>query len=170
MWTTEAIEGLYKQHSYAVFRRCRRLLNNNEGEAQEMVQEVFLHFLENPQRFERRARVGTYLYAIATNRCLNRIRNRAARDEHWRRNAGEHLLAQQSPAASPGKDAEERQLVAQILTETDEDTARIALYHYVDGLSQGEIARLTQLSRITINKRLRRFRKQAREVIKERAS
>lgn len=32
-----------------------------------MVQEVFLQLLENPDRFEGRSKVSTWLYAIATN-------------------------------------------------------------------------------------------------------
>lgn len=165
MWTTEAIGELYRQHSYAVFRRCRRLLGD-EREAQEMVQEVFLQLLEEPGRFKRRSKASTYLYAIATHRCLNRIRDRAARGPQWRAQVAQHL-AVHDESSRPDRALAARQIVDLVMENTDEKTSEIALYHYADGLSQGEIAKLVGLSRITVNKRLRALRRQALELAEE---
>ena len=155
--TPSAIQNLYESHSFALFRRCRRLLNDAE-EGRDAMQEVFLMVLENPDRFRGWSSASTYLFGVATHLCLNRIRNRAARDERWQTRVSEALHARPTELA---EGAEARELAAAILRETDEKTAAMAVYHFVDGLTQGEISELVGLSRVTVNQRLQRFRRAA---------
>lgn len=159
-----AIERLYRTHSFAVFRRCRQLLRC-EALAQDVLQEVFLRLLEAPDAFAGRARVSTYLYAIASNHCLNRLRNDRRRGRAWQ----QAVLAEwQGGARSDfGGEVERRQMVEALLREEDPVTALIALHHYVDGMSQGEIAEVVGLSRVTVNQRLGRFRERARQRLGE---
>ncbi len=154
----EEIERLYRTHAFAVLRRCRQLLRD-EDEARDAMHEVFLKVLEEPGRFEGRSSPATYLFGIATNLCLNRVRNRAARGADWQANVA---LAADDRRPGAVDSAEARQLAAAVLAEADPETAAIALYHFVDGLSQGEVAGLVGLSRVTVNQRLQRFRADAR--------
>jgi RNA polymerase sigma-70 factor (ECF subfamily) len=155
--TPAAIQGLYERHSFALFRRCRRLLQDAD-EAQDAMQEVFLKVLESPTRFQGRSSASTYLFGVATHLCLNRIRNRAARDERWEASVAG---AVQERPPDPAHGVEARQLAAAILREADPETAAMAVYHFVDGLTQGEIAAVVGRSRITVNQRLQRFRSEA---------
>ena len=126
-----------------------------------MLHEVFLRVLEEPDRFRGASSPATYLFGIATNLCLTRLRNAAARGVSWQQGVGRELDASR-PAE--GEAAEARQLVNAILAEADLETATMALYHFVDGLSQGEIASLVGRSRVTVNQRLQSFRRTARRV------
>jgi len=152
--TPAAIQGLYERHSYALFRRCRRLLLDAD-EAQDAMQEVFLKVLENPAQFQGQSSASTYLYGVATHLCLNRIRNRAARDGRWEASVADTIHAR---PPEPADAVEARQLAAAILREAEPETAAMAVYHFVDGLSQGEIAALVGLSRVSVNRRLQAFR------------
>ncbi len=160
MWTPEVIADIYRQHRYAVYRRCRALLGEDD-DAQEMVHEVFLQLLEQPRRFQRRSKISTYLYAIATHRCLNRLRDRSARGARWRTRVAEHI-ERRAVDARPDDVVAARQIVDLVLEGADATSGEIALYHFVDGLSQGDIAGLVGLSRITVNKRIGRLRRHAR--------
>ena len=69
MWTRDTIERLYQQHAYPLFRRCRQLLRDDEA-ARDVMHEVFLHALRDPEHFEGRSGAATYLYGVATRLCL----------------------------------------------------------------------------------------------------
>jgi RNA polymerase sigma-70 factor (ECF subfamily) len=155
--TPAAIQGLYETHAYALFRRCRRLLLDVE-EAQDAMQEVFLKVLESPTRFLGSSTASTYLFGVATHLCLNRLRNRAVRDGRWEANVAATLHARPQ---EPAETVEARELAAAILGEADPDTAAMAVYHFLDGLTQGEIAGLVGLSRVSVNRRLQAFRRAA---------
>lgn len=155
--TPAALQGLYERHSYALFRRCRRLLHDAD-EAQDAMQEAFLKLLENPAQFQGRSSVSTYLFGVATHLCLNRIRNRTARDARWQASVAEALHAR---PPDPHDGVEARELASAILEEADPETAAMAVYHFVDGLTQGEIATLIGRSRVLVNQRLMRFRSAA---------
>jgi RNA polymerase sigma-70 factor (ECF subfamily) len=162
MWTSEAIEDLYQRHSYSVFRRCRSLLRD-EAEAHDIAHEVFVQLLERREGFRGAASASTYLYAIATHLCLTRIRNKAARGEGWQGQVSREVESTGQLCADRTLDA--RQLWSAILNEADAVTAQIAVYHFVDGLAQGEVAELVGLSRMTVNQRLGKFRDQARQLV-----
>lgn len=153
------LEEVYRVHGFAVFRRCRRLLGN-EAEAKDMVQEVFLKALENPEAFQGRSSASTYLYGVATNLCLNKMRNQSVRSEAWQQAVAAEL--ERNPPVDPLDQVALQQLVALLLGDADELTCAIAIYHWVDGLSQSEIGDLVGLSRVTINQRLGRLRATAR--------
>lgn len=152
--TPAAIQGLYERHAYALFRRCRRLLLDAE-EAKDAMQEVFLKVLERPAQFQGHSSPSTYLFGVATNLCLNRIRNRTARDDRWEASVADAIHARRR---EPADAVEARQLAAAIMSEADPETAAMAVYHFIDGLSQGEVAALVGLSRVSVNRRLQEFR------------
>lgn len=154
----ETLDRLYQRHGYAVFRRCRGLLRDPE-EARDAMQETFLKVLEDPGRFRGQSSPATFLFGVATHLCLNRLRHRRARGEVWRASLVRSLEGERP---REGGAAEARQVVGMILAEADEETARMAIHHFVDGLSQGEIARLVGCSREKVNQELQRFRADAR--------
>ena len=153
--TPETIQGLYRSHAFAVFRRCRQLLGRKD-EADDAVHEVFLRLLEDPGRFQGRSSSATFLYALATHVCLTRLRNAAARGAAWQASVAQSL---EVGRPGPADTIEARQLAEAILSEADEETAAIAIYHFVDGLTQGEVASLVGRSRVTVNQKLQRFRR-----------
>ena len=160
-WARDDIDRLYRRTRAAVLTRCRALLGN-PAEALDLTQEVYLALLESPEAFRGDASVVTYLYGIATKRALTRLRGRLRRSEEWSQAVATMFEASQ-PSTDPSRAVESRELLAQALAHADEVTALIVLYHFVDGLSQGEVAELVGLSRVTVNQRLQAFRKRATE-------
>lgn len=59
---------------------CYRILGSLE-DAEDMVQETLVAAWRGLARFERRASLRTWLYRIATNRCLNALRDRGRRPQ-----------------------------------------------------------------------------------------
>jgi RNA polymerase sigma-70 factor (ECF subfamily) len=152
----DALETAYRRFGLQIYRRCMRLLRD-EAEAEDAAHEVFLRAFGRLPPSEEEAMA--WLYRVSTNYCLNRLRNRGMRERSdWK--DGLRALAERA-ASSPEGSAAERELALLCLDGHDEETQAIAIYYYVDGMSQGEIAALVGLSRATINRKLRDFAEQA---------
>lgn len=71
----ESFGILVQRHQDRLWRLCERMLGDPE-EAREATQDVFLKAFQSCSRFDPRAKVFTWLYRIAVNHCLNRLRRR----------------------------------------------------------------------------------------------
>ncbi|HEY0782565.1 MAG TPA: sigma-70 family RNA polymerase sigma factor [Thermoanaerobaculia bacterium] len=71
----QAFELLVAAHQDRLLRLCEHLLGDRE-EARDAVQEVFLKAFRKAADFLPRGQVYTWLYRIATNHCLNKLRRR----------------------------------------------------------------------------------------------
>jgi len=67
------VDELYRQYGPMVIRRCRQLLRD-EDQALDAAQDVFVRLLERRDRL-RDDYPSSLLYRMATNLCLNRIRD-----------------------------------------------------------------------------------------------
>jgi RNA polymerase sigma-70 factor (ECF subfamily) len=145
-----AVEDAYRKHGHSVLRRARVLLAN-EAEAMEALQEIFLDLLERRSLFESRSSLLTYLYSATTHHCLNRIRNRRSRDR---------LLEQNPESLRPGAAgmADAHVELRQFLERLDGDVSAVAVFHYLDGMTQDEIAEVMSCSRRHVGHLLQRLR------------
>lgn len=71
----EAFSVLVERHQTRLLRLAERMLGDVE-EARDAVQEVFLKAFRGAAGFKPRGGVFTWLYRIAVNHCLNRLRRR----------------------------------------------------------------------------------------------
>ncbi len=71
----EAFALVVERNEERLLRVCRRMLGDPEA-ARDAAQEVFLKAYRNAGRYRPRGKVYTWLYRIAVNHCLNRLRRR----------------------------------------------------------------------------------------------
>jgi len=92
---TAAFNHLVLKWEKKIFNLALRMLQDQE-EAAEATQEAFLLAFRNIHRFRIDARFSTWLYRIASNRCLSRLRSRP-RAPHYSLDAeeGQPLLERQ---------------------------------------------------------------------------
>jgi RNA polymerase sigma-70 factor (ECF subfamily) len=137
-----------------IYARCRRLLGDAAA-AEDATQETFMRVHRHLDKADSRQAQG-WIYRIATNYCLNEIRNRKHRPE----------LHETLPELR-GEDVErvlaDRDLAARIIARVPEKLRVIAWLHYVDGLDQGEVARVLDISRRTVINRLAELAEHARK-------
>jgi RNA polymerase sigma-70 factor (TIGR02960 family) len=74
----EAFGELVEPYRKELHVHCYRILGSTE-DAEDALQETFLAAWQGLDRFERRASMRTWLYRVATNRCLNMLRAAARR-------------------------------------------------------------------------------------------
>jgi RNA polymerase sigma-70 factor (ECF subfamily) len=138
-----------------VLRRCRRLLQNEE-QAVDAMQDVFVRLLAHRERLH-----GSYpsslLYRMATNVCLNIIRDQKSR----KTDANEELLTRIACCDEQETKTLSAIILARLFRLEKPSTREIAVLHFVDGMTYREVARETNLSVSGVRKRLRDFRSRA---------
>jgi len=142
------IEALYERYGPMVLRRCRHLLHD-ENEALDLMQDVFMNLIRRADRLDARF-PSSLLYRIATNLCLNRIRDRK-REPVTPGDELLHEIAQHNDHDAP-------LLLDRLFGRQPESTRTMAVLHYVDGMTLDEVASECGLSVSGVRKRLRGLR------------
>src|SRR6476646_7789087 len=73
-----AFEEVYKAHAGKLFSVACRMLGN-PADAEDLLQEIFLSAHRKLDGFRGESALGTWLYRLATNHCLDYLRSRTAR-------------------------------------------------------------------------------------------
>ena len=104
-----------------------------------------------------------WIYRIATNYCLNEIRNRKRRAEPT--DELPEVVTTDIVRALADRDLAER-----IVARAPEKLRVVAWLHHVDGMDQGEVARVLDISRRTVVNRLAEFAENAQKFIQRGAA
>jgi RNA polymerase sigma-70 factor (ECF subfamily) len=152
-----AFEELVIAYQHRVFGVALRMLGTR-AEAEEIAQETFLRAHRALPEFRGEARLGTWLYAIASRLCLNRL---AAPDHRLVRGADDALAA--APAHEPDAAAtlERSELDAALrdaIAALPEERRIVVILRDLEGLSYDEIAEALALEPGTVRSRLHRAR------------
>jgi RNA polymerase sigma-70 factor (ECF subfamily) len=152
-----AFEELVIGYQHRVFGVALRMLGNR-AEAEEIAQETFLRAHRALGEFRGEARLGTWLYGIASRLCLNRLASGPRRHERT-----DDLALAQAPAAdTDAAGALERGELEAALHEAvaalPEDRRIVVVLRDLEGLSYDEIAEVLGLPLNTVRTRLHRAR------------
>ncbi len=152
------VEDLSRRYGPMVLRRCRQLLRSAD-EAADACQDVFVRLLEHRNRLHA-GHPSSLLYRMATNVCLNRIRDLGRRPE----TRDEELLFRIACAETPGGASDARLLLDRLFGRHPESSRAMAVLHFVDGLTLEQVAAETGLSVSGVRKRLRKLREDMAEI------
>jgi len=142
------IRECYAHYGPMVLRRCRALLRDEE-KALDSMQEVFEKLLLNEHRLDGTA-LSSLLYRMATNLCLNKIR-----DERNHQAMAEEIIRRNLPDTEGQEYGWAAQnLLGYILQGGEKRTHQIAVMYFVDGMTLNEIAAEVDMSTTGVHKRL----------------
>lgn len=71
----DAFEVIVTRHRRQVYQLCFRFVSNHE-DAADLTQDVFVRAFKGLRNFKGDAALGTWLYRVGVNACLNRVSNR----------------------------------------------------------------------------------------------
>lgn len=165
-----AFAALFETYSDKIFRLAVGLLGD-EDEAEGVVQDSFLRFFEKLEQFEGRAKLGTWLYRVAYNASIDRLRQRRPTqpiieelDEQNDDPFMPTILTDWSHApellfASSEANVELRQAI----TELPERLRSAFILREIEGLSTAETAEVLSVNEGTVKVQLHRARLLLRE-------
>jgi RNA polymerase sigma-70 factor (ECF subfamily) len=158
----DRLTELYRQYGPAIYARCRRILEDRAA-AEDATQETFLRVYRHLERTPTAEEALRWIYRIATNYCLNELRN----DKRHR------SLLDGAAAAFEFCWAEERlvdrDLGRRLVLRAPEQVGAAAWLYHVDGLDQAEVARVLGVSRRTVVNYLGLFEKHAKKLVPRRS-
>jgi RNA polymerase sigma-70 factor (ECF subfamily) len=143
------LEALFKDHWPRAYRAAYLVVHDGAA-AEDIAQEAFLAAIRTLDRFDRRRPFGPWLHRIVVNRAIDWARARALRAE-----VGEPALELAAGEATADAQPYSQPVLAALAELSAEHRAVIVLRHLLE-YTPGEIARMLDLPRGTVNSRLRR--------------
>lgn len=154
---SKAFEELVITYQHRVFGVALRMLGNR-AEAEEVAQEVFLRVHRAVAKFRGDAKLSTWLYAIASRLCLNRL---GAGERRLARHGDEMLTRLANPEPHAAAELERGEIEGALhraIAELPEDRRIVVVLRDLEGLSYEEIAAALELELGTVRSRLHRAR------------
>ncbi len=158
-----AFAELVRTHQDRVYDLCCRMLNDRE-EALDVAQEVFVSLHASVASFRGESRLSTWIFRIAKNHCLNRLkyltrRQRSRTDDLDDVPEGE--LSRHQPNPSPqeallGKEQASR--VQSAIAQLPDDQRLLIVLRDLEGLTYDEMVQITDEPEGTVKSRLHRAR------------
>jgi len=153
------VEALYEAYGPMVLRRCRQLLKQ-ESDALDATQDVFVQVLRRRDHLTAEY-PSSLLYRIATNLCLNRIRDRRRHPE----TVDDELVHSVAVADETESRVAAASVLRRLFGGDQESTRTMAMLHYADGMTLQEVADEVGMSVSGVRKRLRGLRGRLQDLV-----
>ena len=159
-----AFEELYRGHAGRLYSLAYRMLGN-PNDAEDQLQEIFLTAHRKLGSFRGESSLGTWLYRLAVNLCLDYLRSRTGRAIQ---------LTDALDDDPPGPDAGSRGLAERTVTKMDLERAIAQLpigcrtafvLHDVEGLEHREIAEVMGIAEGTSKSQVHKARLRLRGLL-----
>jgi RNA polymerase sigma-70 factor (ECF subfamily) len=158
-----AFEEMYNQHAARLYTLAHRMLGN-AADAEDAVQDTFLLVHRRLDTFRGEAALGTWLYRLAVNQCLDKLRSRAGREAQATDSLDEPEHPWQ-PAARADRPAERLDL-KRAIARLPEGSRSVFVLHDVEGLEHREIGKMLGISEGTSKSQLHKARLRLRDMLK----
>jgi RNA polymerase sigma-70 factor (ECF subfamily) len=159
----EAFEGLYRQHGSRLYNLTYRMVG--AGEAEDLLQDVFLLAFRKLDSYRGESSLGTWLYRLAVNLCLDHLRSRHGQMAQ----VTDSLDEDGAPAvAAPGRPAEAgvaRMDLERAIEQLPPSYRAAFVLHDVEGYQHDEIARLLGIAEGSSKSLLHKARMRLRRLL-----
>lgn len=159
----DAFEELYRLHATRLYSLAFRMLGNT-ADAEDAVQDTFLVAHRRLDSFRGDAALGTWLYRLAMNQCLDRLRSRSGRELRATDSIDEPDRAWQPPAARADRPIERIDL-QNAIAKLPEGSRSVFVLHDIEGLEHREIGDVLGISEGTSKSQLHKARMRLREML-----
>jgi RNA polymerase sigma-70 factor (ECF subfamily) len=155
-----AFDELYRRFAPRVFTlACRMTGSRSTGE--DVLQEIFLLVYRKLGSFKGEAALGTWVYRLATNCCLDHLRSR----QHKLEQASEELDESLPPRRVVGRLTVERLDLERAIAQLPPGYRAAFVLHDVEGFDHAEVGRLLGIAEGTSKSQVHKARLRMRELL-----
>jgi RNA polymerase sigma-70 factor (ECF subfamily) len=158
-----AYREMVDRYLASITRFSQRVLGN-ASEAEEVAQETFLRLWTQAASFTPRAKAKTWLYRIARNQCIDRLRKR-----HEANGELDNVRSDDRPSQLLVRKETAQQVDRALQALPERQRAAITLVHY-EGLDGAEACEILEVSTEALESLLARARRSLREQLKHLAT
>jgi RNA polymerase sigma-70 factor (ECF subfamily) len=160
----QAFEDLYRQHAGRLYSLTFRMAGSAQ-EAEDLLQDVFLHVHRKLGSFRGESSLGTWLYRIAMNHCLDYLRGRQARAGRATESLEDDRVAEPVAPAPAVPSAVTRLDLERAISRLPEGCRAAFLLHDVEGFEHHEVADILGVSIGTSKSQVHRARTKLRQML-----
>jgi RNA polymerase sigma-70 factor (ECF subfamily) len=160
-----AFEELYRQHSARLYSLALRMTGSPD-EAEDLLQDVFLHAHRKLRSFRGESSLGTWLYRLAMNQCLDYLRGRQAKMGRVTDSLDADTAAEPASPAPAVPLAVNRVDLERAIAKLPEGCRAVFLLHDVEGFDHGEVAHILGISEGTSKSQVHKARVKLRAMLR----
>ncbi len=169
----EALSKLVNKYSERIFNLALRILRNRE-EAEDVLQETFITVLEKLHSFDGRSSFFTWIYRIATNASLMRLRKKKlvfqqiSDDPDFQESVESRVFVDWSQDPSLNIfDRETKKKLDAAINELSDIYRSVFILRDIEGLSIKETSAILNITEENVKIRLRRARQYLRDILSD---
>jgi RNA polymerase sigma-70 factor (ECF subfamily) len=159
-----AFEEVYRAHAGRLYSVACRMVGN-PADAEDLLQEIFLAAHKKLGSFRGEAALGTWLYRLATNLCLDHLRSRAARTSHMTDALDDEPGLADASSRSLAERALSRMDLERALARLPEGCRAAFVLHDVEGLEHREVAEVLGIAEGTSKSQVHKARLRLRSLL-----
>lgn len=156
-----AFESLYGQHAGRLYNLVSRMASGS-ADADDLLQDVFLLAYRKIGSYRGDASLGTWLYRLAVNLCLDRLRSRQGRMDQVTDSMDEEGSPELASGGQPAEVGVARLDLERAIGELPPSYRAAFVLHDVEGYQHDEIARMLDISEGSSKSLLHKARRKLR--------
>jgi len=158
-----AFEQVYRQHAPRLFGLACRLVGRNEAE--DLLQEIFLAAHRKMSLYKGESSLGTWLFRLATNQCLDYLRSRAARSNQLTDTIDDELPLPDVGSRGIAERTVSKMDLERAVAQLPEGARAAFVLHDVQGLEHKEVAEALGIAEGTSKSQVHKARLRLRALL-----
>lgn len=163
-----AFEEIYRAHSGKLFSLVLRMVGN-PSDAEDLLQDIFLAAHRKLDGFRGESALGTWLYRLATNQCLDHLRSRSAKTSHVTDSLDDDDAMPAVGSRGIAADSVAKMDLERAIAQLPEGCRAAFLLYDVEGLDHQEVAAALGIAEGTSKSQVHKARSRLRALLGSRS-
>jgi RNA polymerase sigma-70 factor (ECF subfamily) len=149
-----AFDELYKRFYAQLLGYFKNMLWGDREKAEDMVHDIFVKIIKNPDYFDTNRSFRTWLFSVASNMCKNEYKKQAVRKNTSTGVEDYRSISSSTNVLAEVQDIQFQQAFEENLAKMNEKHREVFVLRHLEGLSMKEIAEVMEINEGTVKSRL----------------